>query len=196
MIPAAILAGGRSQRLGGGDKCLLPLAGATLLDAILAALAPQVAPVLINSNSDPSVFTRFGLPVRADALPGRLGPLAGILTAMLWAAEDNSSQVLTVPGDTPFLPKDLVARLKASASPDRPVIAASAGRLHPVVGLWPVVLAEPLRADIENGVRAAHEWVSGAAVVEFTTDDGDPFENINTRADLERAQLRWNKAPA
>src|SRR5262249_50765233 len=70
MIPAVILAGGRSTRLGGGDKCLLPLRGATILSHIIAALAPQTGVILINSNSDPKLFAQTGLAVHADAVPG------------------------------------------------------------------------------------------------------------------------------
>ena len=193
MIPAAILAGGQSRRLGGGDKCLLPFGNGTILDAVLAAVAPQAEPILINTNNDPTLFARFGLEVRADALPGQLGPLAAILTALLWAGEKGANHVVTVPGDTPFLPHDLVRGLLAAATSERPAVAMSRGQLHPVIGLWPVSLAAALERDLQAGLRAAHNWVSDldAVIVGFDASGGDPFENINTPDDLARAQRRW-----
>ena len=111
-IPALILAGGRSSRMGGGDKGLMPLNGRPLLSHVLERIRPQASRLLINSNSDPSLFGDFGLPVQPDILPDRPGPLAGILTGLRWAAEHNASHLVTVPCDTPFLPHDLVQRLK------------------------------------------------------------------------------------
>ncbi len=192
MIPAAVLAGGQSRRFGGGDKCLLPFGDGTLLDAVLSTLVPQADPILINSNSDPALFTGFGLEVRVDVLPGQLGPLAGLLTALRWAAESGASHVVTVPGDTPFLPTDLVAGLQSVVSSERPAVAMSLGQLHPVIGLWPTSLAAGLERDLHAGLRAAHSWVSelDAVIVGFDARHGDPFENVNAPDDLARAQAR------
>src|SRR6478752_10148003 len=110
-IPALILAGGRSSRMGGGDKCLMPLSGRPMLTHVLDRITPQASSILINSNSDPAQFRAFGLGVRADAVPGRPGPLAGVLTGLLWAREMSATHLLTVPCDTPFLPYDLVEQL-------------------------------------------------------------------------------------
>ena len=110
-IPALILAGGRSSRMGGGDKSLMPLHGRPMLAHVLDRIRPQVSSILINSNSDPALFAKFGLPVRADAMPGHLGPLAGLLTGMHWAEEMSATHLLTVSCDTPFLPHDLAERI-------------------------------------------------------------------------------------
>ncbi len=184
-IPAVILAGGRSQRMGGGDKCLLPLGDTTILAHVVAALRPQTSAILLNSNSDPQVFSTTGLQVRADALPGRLGPLAGIHTAMLWAQEIGAAVVLTVPADTPFLPNDLVARLVTASAGGHIAIAANGSGLHPTAGLWPSNLAAVLRRDLEGGVRRVRAWLDlmSFKTALFEPAGTDPFWNINTPED-------------
>jgi molybdopterin-guanine dinucleotide biosynthesis protein A len=187
MIPGVILAGGRSQRLGGGDKCLLPLGDASILAFVIAALKHQTSVLAINSNSAPALFEDTGLEVRADVLPGRLGPLAGIHTAMLWARERGADSVLTVPADTPFLPRDLVARLAAARAAGQASIAVSGAEMHPVVGLWPSALAEQLQDYLAGGVYRVRAWLGQISfrTVEFETGAIDPFWNINTPDDLQ-----------
>jgi molybdopterin-guanine dinucleotide biosynthesis protein A len=190
MIPGAILAGGRSQRLGGGDKCLLALGHCTILDHVIAALRPQTDALLINSNSDPALFKATGLPVAADVLPGRLGPLAGIHAAMIWAREQDCEAVLTVPADTPFLPFDLMRRLGAAREPGEAAIAASGAELHPVIGLWPSVLAQRLEEHLAGGTYRVRAWLGQISfkAVEFSSAPLDPFWNINTPDDLQLAR--------
>jgi molybdopterin-guanine dinucleotide biosynthesis protein A len=190
-VPAVILAGGLSRRMGGGDKGLLPLGGGTVLSAVLARVAPQARTVALNANGEPGRFGALGLPVLPDPVPGHPGPLAGVLAAMDWAASLGADRVLTVPGDAPFLPLDLLERL-GEAGPA--AMAASAGRSHPVCGLWPVSLAEALRRDLARGLRkvAGFAEAAGAVPVEFPVPPGgpDPFLNLNTPADLAAAR-RW-----
>ena len=183
--PAVILAGGLSRRMGGGDKGLLPWGGGTVLSAVRDRLASQAAPLALNANGDPARFAALGLPVLPDPLPGHLGPLAGLLAAMDWAAALGAPLVLTVPGDAPFLPFDLLPKLLEAGSP---AVAASAGRLHPVAGLWPVTLAEPLREALAQGTRRVRAFAQaqGAQAAEFPVPPGgpDPFLNLNTPEDL------------
>lgn len=189
--PGVIVAGGLARRMGGGDKGLLVLGQGTVLAAVVARLAPQVSRLALNANGDAARFAVLGLPVLPDPVENRPGPLAGILVAMEWAASLGCSQVLTVPGDAPFLPADLVARLMSAGGP---AVAASAGRTHPVVGLWPTALAEGLRRDLAGGLRRVEAFaqVHGAAIVEFVVspDGFDPFLNLNTPEDFESAE-RW-----
>jgi molybdenum cofactor guanylyltransferase len=190
MIPGVVLAGGRSQRLGGGDKCLLALGGGTILEYVMGAVGAQVSVLAINSNSTPALFAHTGLDVLGDVLPGRLGPLAGIHTAMLWAREMGAEAVLTVPADTPFLPRDLVARLDAGRAGTEASVAVSGNELHPVVGIWPNALAEPLEAFLAEGVYRVRAWLGRISfrAVAFTMEQNDPFWNINTPEDLARAR--------
>lgn len=187
--PAIILAGGLSRRMGGGDKPLLPFAGRTLLAHVVARLRLQAAPLLINANGDPARFARFGLPVLPDPAPGHPGPLAGVLAGLEWAAAHGHTHILTVPGDTPLLPPDLVARLSA---PDAPVCcAASAGRTHPIVARWSAALAPALGAALAAGQSRVGAFAAahGALAVEWATMPADPFLNVNTPADLDEAAL-------
>ena len=86
-IPAILLAGGQARRVGGGDKCLLPLAGRPLLAHVIARIQPQVAALVLNANGDPTRFAAFALPVIGDDIGGQPGPLAGILAGLDWAAK-------------------------------------------------------------------------------------------------------------
>lgn len=190
--PGVILAGGLASRMGGGDKALLPLGGETILGHIRARIAPQVGALALNANGDAARFGPYGLPVLADPVAGHPGPLAGVLAAMLWAEGQGAEAVVTVAGDTPFFPRDLVAQLMAAAAGMEPplVLAASGGRRHPVFGLWPVGLRDALRADLEKGMRRVGQWAEGrgARAVGFDTGRFDPFFNINTPQDLDVAR--------
>ena len=196
-IPAVILAGGRSRRMGGGDKPLLALDDQTMLEHVVAALAPQVSALALNANGDPARFARFRLPIVADSVAGLPGPLAGVLAGMEWtiACFPNSPRVLTVGGDMPFLPADLVSRL-AGASRSGIVCAASAGRLHPIVSLWPVALAPALRRALDEGVRRVADFAAGHActIVEFPVREVDPFFNVNRPDDLASARRHLDRA--
>jgi molybdopterin-guanine dinucleotide biosynthesis protein A len=191
-----LLAGGMSRRMGGGDKALRPLGRQTLLQHVIDRIAPQVAGLVINANGDPRRFARFGLPVVADSVPDFAGPLAGILAGLDWVAANRPDcpAIVSVPTDAPFLPRDLVARLVREVDETGADLAcaASGGRAHPVVGLWPVRLREALRtAVITEGVRKVDVWTSRYVlrVVDFPEERAglDPFFNANRPADLERA---------
>jgi molybdopterin-guanine dinucleotide biosynthesis protein A len=187
ILPVVILAGGRATRLGGGDKALLRLHEGTVLDSILARLRPARA--AINANGDPARFAAYCLPVLPDGIPGWPGPLAGVLAAMEWA---GAGDVITVPGDAPFVPRDLAVRLVAArdAVGADIAVAASGGRMHPVAALWPARLAGDLRhAIVEEDMRRMAAWIARYQVAEATFADQpvDPFFNINEPADLVEA---------
>jgi molybdopterin-guanine dinucleotide biosynthesis protein A len=189
---AVVLAGGRARRMGGGDKPLVLLGGRPLLRHILDRLGPQVAGLALNVNGDFRRFEGFGLPVLSDSLPGRPGPLAGILAALDWAAAAGAGHVLTVPGDTPFLPADLAERLDRRVRDGAPAaIAASGGRRHPTAGLWPVAARAALRRSVaEGGLRRVNAWAEelGAVTVDFPAGPVDPFFNLNAPEDLAEAE--------
>ena len=200
--PVLLLAGGLGTRMGGGDKCLRLLGGTTLLEHVLARVAPQTGRVLLNANGDPARFARFGLMVLPDTVPGQQGPLAGILAGMefLAAQAPEVADLVSVPTDTPFLPPDLVRRLLAAraAAGAEVACAASLGRAHPVVGLWPVRLAPMLRhalvAEGERGVARFAARFPGAEVT-FPAVPLDPFLNANSPEDLARAEAVWRANP-
>ncbi|MBR0650792.1 molybdenum cofactor guanylyltransferase MobA [Roseomonas terrae] len=189
-----LLAGGLARRMGGGDKPLRHLGGRPMLDHALGRLAPQVAVVILNANGDPSRFGSYGLPVVADGLPDHPGPLAGILAALDWAAEHRPDLpwVISVPGDSPFIPLDLVARLHAARkAAGLPIACARSGhRTHPPVGLWPVALRADLADALAAGERKVARWAGGHGCAEAEWPDRpvDPFFNANAPADLAAAE--------
>lgn len=198
-IAGIILAGGLSRRMGGGDKGLLALGEKPMLAHVIDRLRPQVCDVAINANGDPARFAAFGLPVVADTIDGFVGPLAGVLAGMRWARANVpwAKWVASVSADAPFLPLDLVARLSAAVSHrgNAIAIAQSGGELHPVIGLWPVVLADDLDSALRGGLRKVLHWTDrhGTVPVPFETvqiggENIDPFFNANTPEELAEAQ--------
>ena len=193
-----VLAGGLARRMGGGDKARIKIGGSTILDRVLATLSGQCVDIIINANGDPARFARFGLPVIPDSVPDFAGPLAGILAGLDWlAAQDNGVEwILSVPGDCPFLPEDLVERLhqaRREMGAGVPLACARSGDWrHPVVGLWPLALRENLRkALFEEGLHKIEVWTArhGVAIAEWPDQPVDPFFNVNTPEDAERAKL-------
>ena len=193
-VLGVLLAGGRARRMGGGDKCLRPLGDRTILAHVIERAQPQVSALLLNANGDPARFAGFRLPVAADVVEGFAGPLAGVLTGMTWARANRPDLpwIATIATDTPFFPPDLVARLVAAIERVGADLACagSAGRAHPVFGLWPVRLAADLRrAMLEEQVRKVDLWTARYRLteVDFPTEPIDPFFNTNRPEDLAEA---------
>jgi len=190
-----LLAGGRATRMGGGDKGLRLLASRPILDHVIERLRPQLSRLLLNANGDPARFAAYGLPVVGDSPPDFAGPLAGVLAGLEWAAREapDCPLLLSAQTDAPFLPRDLVRRLWAGRESEGADIAmaASGGRTHPVVGLWPAALAPALRhALVEEGLRKVDIWTARyrVAVVDFPIEAVDPFFNANRPEDLAEAE--------
>jgi len=185
-----LLAGGQGRRMGGADKGLIPVGGEPIISRIVSRLAPSCAALVVNANGDPARFRRFGLPVVRDPIPGHVGPLAGILAALEWAASHRPdlAWVVSVSTDCPFLPRDLAGRLHDAREAAGTLLAcaASAGRTHPPIGLWPVALRKDLHCALtEEGERKIDRWTArhGVAIAEWPTDPIDPFFNVNTPDD-------------
>jgi molybdopterin molybdotransferase len=179
-----ILAGGRGARMGSVDKGLLPFRGATLVAAVLARLAPQVACVAISANRNLDTYGGYNVPVWPDATADYLGPLAGLETGLRRSASDL---LLTVPCDSPFLPEDLAARLLAglmAQDADVAVAVTADGRRHPVFCLVKTSVLPVLEAYLADGGRKMGGWYGDLQVAEVRFDDTDAFRNINTPDEL------------
>ena len=198
-IIGVLLAGGQSRRMGGGDKCLMTLAGRSLLERAMERLAPQVGEMILNANGEAARFSRFGLPVVADPVEGYAGPLAGVLAGLRWASANRPDVrwIVTAATDTPFFPNDLVAHLRHGAGDTYPAIALASyqGRPQPVFGLWPSALADDLEEALRAGTRKVLDWTDRHActLVEFppVTSEGreiDPFFNANRPDDMAEAE--------
>lgn len=201
-VLGAILAGGLARRMGGGDKTLRPIGGRTILAHVLGRLGPQCAALLINANGDPDRFAAYGLPVVPDDVPGFAGPLAGILAALDHAAAHHPglAYVASAAADTPFLPRDLCRRLVAGRAADGADLAcaASGGRTHPVVALWPVAIRADLRrALVEEDERKIDRFTARyrVAVAHWPAEPFDPFFNANAPEDIAAAEALLGRVP-
>ena len=190
-----VLAGGLARRMGGGDKARIRVGGATILERVLARLAPQCSRIIINANGDPARFADTGLEVVADSVPDFAGPLAGILAGLDWAAANapETAWLASVPGDCPFLPKNLVTRLhEARIAAGAPLACARSGEWrHPVVAIWPVALREDLRrALLDEDLHKIELWTArhGIGIADWPAEPIDPFFNVNTPEDAARAE--------
>jgi molybdenum cofactor guanylyltransferase len=192
-----ILAGGLARRMGGGDKGLLRLGGQTLLSRVIDRLEPQVAGLAINANGDAARFKSHRLPVVPDSIDGFVGPLAGVLAGLDWAAEQGADSIVTAAADTPFFPCDLVPQLLlAGEGMELPLVLAATpdakrGQVrHPTFGLWPVALRDDLRAALSGGLRKVVLWSDkhGGREALFPVTTFDPFFNVNTPDDLATAK--------
>lgn len=192
-----VLAGGLARRMGGGDKARIEIGGVTILDRVLATLSAQTTGIIINANGDPKRFADTGCTVVPDNVEGHPGPLAGILAGLDWLAQqDNGIEwLVSVPGDCPFLPDDLVEKLHAARrrkGAGVPLACARSGEWrHPVVGLWPLALREDLRkALVEQDLRKIEVWTArhGIAIADWPVEPVDPFFNVNTKEDAAEAE--------
>ncbi len=184
-IVGLILAGGGASRMGGGDKPLLEVGGVSIIARIIAAIGADLAALAISANGDPARFAACGLPILADEFAGQ-GPLAGLCAGLDWAATRGARCLLSVPGDTPFLPRGLAAALAPG-----PSFAACAGGDHPLAALWPVSHRHELRRFLGTPSSRAVAGFSariGARRVTFPPEQAFGFINVNTPADLATAR--------
>ena len=183
-ITGVVLAGGLGRRMGGVDKGLQELDGRPLAAWVIERLAPQVDELLINANQNIERYAAFGHRVVSDRIPDFAGPLAGLHAALALA---NSPLVVSAPCDSPFLPGDLVARLRAGLGTADLAVARTFAQSHPVFCLCRRELLGHLSEFLAGGGRAFKHWYSTLEVAEIRFDDkAAAFENINTRQELAR----------
>lgn len=188
-LATLILAGGTGMRMGGCDKPLLALGHKPVLSRLCSLLSPHSMALALSANGDATRYARWNLPVLPDANT-TYGPLAGVLAGLLWARSCGAHTLLTIPGDTPFIPSTLATDLMPA-----PAVAASGGRRHHLVATWPVSCAEALQtwltATQDKSQRRVRLFADtlGMREVSYSTKPYDPFFNINTPADYETACL-------
>ncbi len=183
-VTGIVLAGGQGRRMGGVDKGLQPLRGRAMVEWVIERLAPQVDEIVINANQNLAEYARFGYRVVPDEVGGFAGPLAGLHAGLKSA---SSPHAVTVPCDSPFLPLDLVARLRAGLEANNAelAVAKTGNQPHPVFALVRTSLRANLEAFLAGGGRKIDAWYAPLKVAEVLFDDeAEAFSNINTRGEL------------
>ena len=189
-VTGLVLAGGQGSRMGGVDKGLQAFRGQPMVAHVLERLAPQVGEILVNANRNPEAYARFGHRVIADEIAGFAGPLAGFERGL---AHATGELVVTAPCDSPFLPHDLVARLRVAleAHGAQLAVAKTGDQAHPVFCLMRRKVHGSLTSFLGSGQRKIDRWYASLAVVEVAFDDvPDAFLNINTREELASLEPR------
>lgn len=193
-ILAALLAGGRSRRMGQADKCFLPLGTKPLLQHVIERITPQTGQQVIVTNGDPQRFAAYGLPILTDPpeVPAYAGPLAGIISAMAWAqkASPEIKWVASVPTDSPDLPTNLIEQLWMStqhAAVDV-VVPCSDSQQHYACALWAIDAYPQLLSQLQGGERALHRVIRALRHHNLAFPDPAAFANINTPEDWQQRQ--------
>jgi molybdopterin-guanine dinucleotide biosynthesis protein A len=190
VIAGLVLAGGQGRRMGGVDKGLQPLRGRPMVEWVLQRLGPQVDELLLNANANGDRYAALGHRVVSDAVGGFAGPLAGLHAGL---SATREPLLVTAPCDSPFLPLDLVARLRIAreAAGADIAVAKTGTQPHPVFSLVRRDVLPHLAAFLAGGGRKIDAWYATLAVVEVPFDDqADAFSNINTLAELAEHEAR------
>lgn len=197
MIVGVIIAGGKGTRLG-GDKPLRAFGRATLLDAVIQRVKPQVDALALNVSGRASARYRdFGLELITDGEEGEVGPLAGVLSGLRWAERQRAEWLATFPADTPFLPRDLVDRLRALSRDTHPVAARDESGLHGLCAIWPTAARARLsNAVCNDNVRSLREALTRLGGEECAFEhQANAFFNVNTPEDLATAERLASERP-
>ena len=190
-VTGLILAGGRGSRMGGVDKGLQSFRGRPMVAQIIERLAPQIDKLAINANQNTGIYRSFGVPVWPDLMQDFPGPLAGLHTGLTHC---DTSYLVTAPCDSPFLPMDLVARLRDALEAENADLACAATgtaesrQTHPVFCLVKTSVLPSLTAYLESGERKMGTWIRSLRAVEVTFADEAAFLNINTLEELRKIE--------
>ena len=193
-ILGTVLAGGKSQRFG-EDKSQAKLEGKLLLDYILSEISSEFREILIVSNNKIDFKNSEKISIIEDFKKG-LGPLGGVLSAMKWVKENNKDYkwISTFPADTPFFKKEILQKFydEIEIEKSRLFFIKSNKTRHNIFGLWSIDLLDKLEEDLNKGDRKVELWANsvGVKVIDMDFKNIDPFFNINTKQDLEKAKER------
>lgn len=191
-VTAVILAGGQARRMHGIDKGLLAVAGRPLIEHLLASLRGQTDHIVISANRNLAYYAAYGMPVVSDATSDAQGPLAGIYRALCCITTDY---LLSVPCDTPCLPRDLIQRMITTARRQQTTVcvAHDGVRPQPVIALLHHTLKADLRQYLDSGHRKVMDWLlrHNLALADFS-DQPEAFVNLNTADDCRRLEMTSN----
>lgn len=192
-ILGVVLAGGQSKRFG-QDKSQVQLGGKILIDYILLEILDQFNEILIISNNDIKFLNSKKI-TKIEDYKKDLGPLGGVLTAMKWIKKNNREYkwISTFPSDTPFFKKKYLSNFIKNIDDEKSKLffIKSNDKRHNIFGLWSTELLDRLEDDVTNkGERKVEIWANkvGVKTINMEFKNNDPFFNINTKEDLEKAK--------
>ena len=195
-ILGVVLAGGKSLRFG-EDKSQVKLNNKSLIDHILSEILTEFKELLIVSNNSIKFNKSEKISIIVD-FKNNLGPLGGVLTAMKWIKDNNKDYqwISTFPTDTPFFKNQILKDFhnKINLKNGKLFFIKSNNTRHNIFGLWSIDLADKLEKDLENGDRKVEDWANkvGVNIIDMQFEKNDPFFNINTKEDLEKAKDIFN----
>ena len=195
-ILGVVLAGGKSLRFG-EDKSQVKLNNKSLIDHILSEILTEFKELLIVSNNPIEFNKSKNISIISD-FKNNLGPLGGVLTAMKWIKDNKKDYqwISTFPTDTPFFKNQILKDFhdKINLKNGKLFFIKSNNTRHNIFGLWSIDLADKLEKDLENGDRKVEDWANkvGVNIIDMQFEKNDPFFNINTKEDLEKAKDIFN----
>jgi len=195
-ILGVVLAGGKSLRFG-EDKSQVKLNNKSLIDHILSEILTEFKELLIVSNNSIKFNKSKKISIIGD-FKNNLGPLGGVLTAMKWIKDNNKDYqwISTFPTDTPFFKNQILKDFhdQINLKNGKLFFIKSNNTRHNIFGLWSIDLADKLEKDLKNGDRKVEDWANkvGVNIIDMQFEKNDPFFNINTKEDLEKAKDIFN----
>ena len=195
-ILPVVLAGGKSKRFG-EDKSQAQLGSKILIDYILSEIINDFNEVIIVAN-EPIKHLSSDKITKIKDYKKNLGPLGGIFSAMKWAKDNNKKYqwIITFPSDTPFFKNEIMNSFlnKINTKESELFFMKSNEKRHNIFGLWSLDLIDQLEKDLENGSRKVEKWANniGVKTINMSFEKEDPFFNINTKEDLEKAEKILN----
>ena len=193
-ILGTVLAGGKSVRLG-MDKSQVKLADKLLIDYILSEIIEEFKEILIVANKSIDFQKSNKISVIED-FKKDFGPLGGVFTAMKWIKDNNKDYqwVSTFPTDSPFFKNKILKDFFNEIHPEESKLffIKSNNTRHNIFGLWSLELMNKLEEDLNKGERKVEVWANsvGVKVINMDFEKDDPFFNINTKEDLEKAKAK------
>ena len=166
-----------------------------LIDYILSEVIEEFKEILVVSNSLIDFRKSEKITVIED-IKKNLGPLGGVLTAMKWIKDNNKDYkwISTFPADTPFFKCSILQKFLQDIQPEESKLffIKSNNTRHNIFGIWSIDLMDKLEEDLNKGERKVELWANsiGVKTINIEFQNEDPFFNINTKEDLEKAKDR------
>jgi len=192
-VTGVILAGGLARRMSNQDKGLIKYKGRPMVSYAIAALTPVANQTIINANRNREQYQAFGLPVITDQTDSFDGPLAGVLSAMIYTDADV---LLVMPCDSPLIKAEHLQKLLTTRAENNADVAVAfdGERLHPVFLAIKTSLKTSLQDYLASGQRKIDHWLEQQKMVKADfSNEPDIFININTMTELSELEAKGDE---